>query len=73
MQLTSPPATATRRPGSPFGSVRPAVIVAGIYLVAAGLWASGIAALPGGRWLAVHLFTLGVLSNLVMALTVHFA
>jgi hypothetical protein len=73
MQLTSPSATAARRPGAPFGSVRPAVIVAGIYLVAAGLWASGLAGLPGGRWLAVHLFTLGVLSNLVMALTVHFA
>lgn len=30
-------------------------------------------ALPGGRWLAVHLFTLGVLTNLLADLTRHFS
>ena len=28
--------------------------------------------LPGGRWLAVHLFTLGVLTNVVLAFSQHF-
>jgi nitrite reductase (NO-forming) len=29
--------------------------------------------LPGGRWLAVHLFTIGVVTNLVLGLSDHFA
>jgi hypothetical protein len=60
-----------RRP--PMAAVRPAVLVAGLYGVAALLviWARW-PWLPG-RWLAVHLFTLGVLSNLVLVLTEHFA
>src|SRR5690606_19249700 len=30
-------------------------------------------AMPGGRWAVVHLFTLGVLSNLLVGFTQHFA
>ena len=62
----------TRR-SSPFDDVRPAVGVAALYAVACIVWVVAGGALPGGRWLAVHLFALGVLSNLVMALTAHFA
>lgn len=58
---------------SPFADVRPAVGVAALYLLGVVVWIAAGAALPGGRWLAVHLFTLGVLSNLVLALTSHFA
>jgi hypothetical protein len=57
----------------PFGHLRPAVAVAAAYGVAVVAWLAGGDVLPGGRWLAVHLFTLGVLSNLILALTHHFA
>ena len=36
-------------------------------------WLVAGGALPGGRWLAVHLFTLGVLTNLLADLTRHFS
>ena len=40
--------------------------------IAVVVWAVAGDRLPGGRWLAVHLFTLGVLSNLVLAFSDHF-
>jgi hypothetical protein len=40
--------------------------------VAAVVWLTFGDTLPGGRWFAVHLFTLGVLSNLVVVLSDHF-
>lgn len=58
---------------SPFGALRPAVVVACGYAAAALVWVMGGSELPGGRWLAVHLFTLGVLTNLVVGLSYHFA
>ena len=58
---------------SPFGFLRPAVSVAGVYGLATIVWLALGDALPGGRWLAVHLFTLGVVTNLIVALTRHFA
>ena len=61
------------RANSPFADVRPAVLLAAVYGVAVLVWIAAGADLPGGRWFAVHLFTLGVLSNLVMALGAHFA
>lgn len=70
MQTQSRPAA--RRRASPFDDVRSAVIVAGAYAMLALVWIALGASLPGGRWLAVHLFTLGVLTNLVVALTQHF-
>lgn len=63
----------TSRPSSPFADVRPAFGVAAGYAVALVVWLLAGDGLPGGRWFAVHLFTLGVLSNLVLALTQHFA
>jgi len=37
------------------------------------IWLAAGAQLPGGRWFAIHLFTLGVLSNLILAFSHHFA
>ena len=37
------------------------------------MWIAFGTDLPGGRWLAVHLFTLGVVTNLVLAFSDHFA
>lgn len=51
----------------------PAVVASAVYALAAIVWVSVGDALPGGRWAAVHLFTLGVVSNLVVTLTHHFA
>lgn len=58
---------------SPFADVAPAVVGALAVAAVTVVWLVFGDALPGGRWLAVHLFTLGVLSNLVMALSQHFA
>lgn len=61
------------RPRSPFDDVRPGVVVALVYTAAIVVWLVAGSRLPGGRWLVVHLFTLGVVTNLVAALTMHFA
>ena len=61
------------RPRSPFAFLRPAAGLAVAYALATLIWVAAGDVLPGGRWLAVHLFTLGVLSNLITALTHHFA
>lgn len=53
--------------------VRVALGIATVGAAAAVLWLVMGDALPGGRWFAVHLFTLGVLSPLVLALSQHFA
>lgn len=58
---------------APFRHLRPAVAAAACYLFAALVWIAFGPALPGGRWFAVHLFTVGVVTNLVVALTHHFA
>ena len=68
---TRPPKAAHKTAG-PFGGLRATVAVAGMYGVAAVVWAVVGEVLPGGRWLAVHLFTAGVLTNLVVGLTAHF-
>ncbi len=62
-----------RRGRPPFAHLAPAVALAGAYGVAGLGWALAGDGLPGGRWLAVHLFTLGVVSNLILAMTEHFA
>lgn len=68
--MTEAPAPA-RRP--PLRGLLPSVMIAGLHGAAAvTLLAVGPAELTG-RWLPLHLFTLGVVSNLVLALTDHFA
>lgn len=60
------------RQRSPFTPVAPVVALAVGYGVAVVVWIIAGDRLPGGRWLAVHLFTLGVLSNAVIAFSQHF-
>lgn len=61
-----------RARSSPFADVTPSVVAALVFAAASAVWVIGGDGLPGGRWLAVHLFTLGVLSNVVLAFTGHF-
>lgn len=59
--------------GGPFRRLRAVALMAAGYALATTVWIVAGARLPGGRWLAIHLFTLGVLTNLVLALSDHFA
>lgn len=63
----------TRLGPSPFGRTLPGVLVAAVFGVACLVWLIGGTALPGGRWIVVHLFTLGVLTVLIWTFTAHFA
>lgn len=58
---------------SPFRHATPSIAAAMAYALAAGVWWVWGSGLPGGRWLTVHLFTLGVLTNLVLTFSEHFA
>ncbi|MEX1162157.1 MAG: hypothetical protein WEB03_01120 [Nitriliruptor sp.] len=58
---------------SPFGGAAPSLRTAVAYLVAAVVWVTVGEALPGGRWFAVHLFTLGTLTNLILVFSDHFS
>lgn len=60
----------TSRPGSPFSDVQPDVGIALGGLLMVVLWI-GVDGLPGGRWLAVHLFTLGIVTPLIVAFSQH--
>lgn len=75
MPHTRPPTghRPTPRGRSPYADVVPWTVAALGHAAAAGTWAAAGTALPGGRWMAVHLFTLGVLTNLVLGFTGHFA
>lgn len=69
---TSGPAPPTTgRP--PLWRLQPVVVIAFAYGLATVVWAVLGDHLPGGRWLAVHLYTLGVMTNLIVVLTDHFA
>lgn len=57
----------------PLRPLLPAMLASGLYAITALVWVATGDVLPGGRWLAVHLFTLGVVSNMVIAMTHHFA
>lgn len=61
------------RGSSPFGTAAPSLVAALGYLVALVLWLVAGESLPGGRPFAIHLFTLGVLTNLVLTFSEHFA
>jgi nitrite reductase (NO-forming) len=62
---------------SPFADVRVALGVAGVGVTAAAGWALAAltprGVLPGGRWLVVHLLTLGVITPLALTFSQHFA
>jgi hypothetical protein len=58
---------------SPFGGAAPSLRTAVTYLVAAAVWVTVGDPLPGGRWFAVHLFTLGALTNLILVFSDHFS
>jgi len=62
-----------RRRGGPFAVQAPAFVVAGAALLASQVWLVAGDALPGGRWLVVHMLTLGVLSPVVLVFSQHFA
>jgi hypothetical protein len=59
--------------GSPFARNAPAIVIAIAYAVASIVWLSAGQALPGGRWLVTHLFTLGVLTTLLWSFSRNFA
>jgi hypothetical protein len=54
-------------------AVRRHVLAAAAFAAAAGVWVVAGGTLPGGRWLAVHLLTLGVATNLLAGLMPYFA
>lgn len=56
----------------PFAGVRLPAMLAVTGMLAAGTWTVFGPWLPGGRWVAVHLFTLGVLTPAVVGFTAHF-
>lgn len=62
----------TRLGRSPFGPAAPSIAAALAYATAAIAWILAGDVLPGDRWLAVHLFTLGVVTNLVLVFSEHF-
>jgi hypothetical protein len=74
-QLPTHPTGARERgaAASPFSRTAPSIGAALVFAVLAVVWLVAGARLPGGRWLAVHLFTLGVLTNLVWVFSRHFA
>src|SRR5688500_11194509 len=58
--------------GGPFGPVTSALVTSAAFAIVAAV--AGVAqVLPGGRWPVVHLFTLGVMTNLVVAFSQQFA
>ncbi|MGA9160889.1 MAG: hypothetical protein WB297_08520, partial [Actinomycetota bacterium] len=57
----------------PFDRLRPVALVGAGYGLATIVWVAGGGRLPGGRWFAVHLFTLGVVTNMILGLTDHFS
>ncbi len=58
---------------SPFGAAAPSITLALVYALLLGIWLVVGDRLPGGRWFAIHLFTLGVLTNLILTFSEHFA
>lgn len=67
------PRSTPRLGASPFAPNIPSIIIALTYLVAVFVWLIAGDALPGGRWFAIHLFTLGFLTNLILTFSHHFA
>jgi len=58
---------------SPFASTTPAVVMAVVFALGCLVWLAAGDGLPGGRWIVVHMFTLGVVTPLIWAFSRHFA
>ena len=75
-QATSRPPLTGHRPHrlgrSPFGATAPSITAALLYAVVAMVWIVAGDGWAPGRWVPVHLFTLGVLTNLVLVFSEHF-
>lgn len=61
------------RGASPFADVAPTLAAVIVYALGLVVWLLAGEGLPGGRRLGVHLFTLGVLTNAILAFSEHFA
>jgi nitrite reductase (NO-forming) len=61
------------RGANPFTHLRAVAGTVGVYLVGLLAWLVAGGRWPGGRWFGVHLFTLGIVTNLVLALSDHFS
>ncbi|MEX2446880.1 MAG: hypothetical protein WD734_06010, partial [Dehalococcoidia bacterium] len=70
---TVAPGHGKARGSSPFGAAAPSIAIAIGYLLAPLVWLAAGDVLPGGRWFAIHLFTLGILTNLILTFSEHFA
>ena len=70
---STPAGEPARAGGGPFRHLRWVALVAAGYAIACAVWVVFGTDLPGGRWFAVHLFTLGVVTNLILGLTDHFS
>lgn len=58
---------------NPFTRLRAVVGVVTVYALALIAWIVAERRWPGGDWFGVHVFTLGILTNLVLALSNHFS
>ena len=58
---------------SPFAGVSSAIVLAAVALLASMAWRLGGDTFPGGRWPAIHLLTLGVITPLIAAFMTRFA
>ncbi len=67
------PGQGRARGRSPFSDVVPTLWLVAVYAVLVATWVVAGPVLPGERWLAVHLFTLGVLTNAILAFSEHFS
>ena len=61
------------QPANPFARLRTVAAIVGLYAVALLAWLVIGEPHPAGRWFGVHLFTLGIVTNLILALSGHFA
>ncbi len=58
---------------SPFAATVPAVVAAVVFALACLVWLVAGERLPGGRWIVIHIFTLGVLTTSIWGFSLHLA
>lgn len=56
-----------------FAATFPGIVTAGLFALICLVWLAAGDRLPGGRWLVVHIFTLGVMTILIRTFSAHFA